>query len=61
VKAFANWIRGMPMLARWITVAALFAGAVVGVVAGIIVATAFRIRRHIVSFRINHFQGHQRR
>jgi hypothetical protein len=32
VKGFAVWIRGMPMLARWVTVAALFAGVTGGIV-----------------------------
>jgi hypothetical protein len=32
VKAFAVWMRGMPMLARWVTVAALFAGVAGGIV-----------------------------
>jgi hypothetical protein len=50
-----------PFAAAEIGFPATFAGAVVGLVAGMIVATAFRIRRHIASFRINHFQGHQRR
>lgn len=40
---------------------ATFVGAVAGLVAGIIMTTALRIRRHVVSFRINHCQGHQRR
>jgi hypothetical protein len=32
VRAFAIWIRGMPVLARWVTVAALFAGVTGGIV-----------------------------
>jgi hypothetical protein len=85
----------MPMLARWVTVSALFAGvtgaiaglvigliayaptapfavaeigfpatvagAFVGLVTGVITATAFRIRRYAVSSRASHFRGHQRR
>jgi hypothetical protein len=32
VEAFAAWIRGMPMLARWVTVGAFFAGVTGGIV-----------------------------
>jgi hypothetical protein len=95
VKAFVSWIRGLPMLARWVILGAVFAGvtggiaglviglfdyaptapiaaveigfpatlagALIGLVAGVITTTAFRIRRHAVSSRTNHFQGHPRR
>jgi hypothetical protein len=82
MKSFAAGIRGLPMLARWVILGALFAGVtggiaglvvglfaypptapfavvelgfpaalaggVVGLVAGMTTATAFRIRRHAV-------------
>jgi hypothetical protein len=36
VKGFADWIRGMPILVRWITVGALLAG-VTGGIAGLVI------------------------
>jgi hypothetical protein len=36
VKAFASWIRGLPVLVRWVTVAAVLAG-VTGGIAGLVI------------------------
>jgi hypothetical protein len=36
VKAFASWIRGLPVLARWVTVATVLAGATGGI-AGLVI------------------------
>jgi hypothetical protein len=86
VKAFASWIRGLPVLDRWVIVAtvlagvtgaiaglviglfayaptapiaaaeiglpATVAGAIVGLVGGMIAATAARIRRYAARSRI---------
>jgi hypothetical protein len=52
VKAFANWIRGMPMLARWITVAALFAGVASGIAGLVIGLFAYALTASVAAAEI---------